>query len=126
MTRVYLWKTSTCMLPRKRVQDYLEGMADSIDVVPIGAYYGKDRDASSSQWDLCNTTPISTFLKQGKRSGAYGAYLLAIYDQEVCTMSWLNNLNALCSHLCRTKNSKLCAKRALASRTRTCMCLWLA
>ena len=22
-------------------QDYLEGMADSIDVVPIGAYYGK-------------------------------------------------------------------------------------
>eukprot|EP00913_Durusdinium_trenchii_P029305 g27472.t1 len=40
-------------------QDYLEGMADSIDVVPIGAYYGK-----------------------GKRSGAYGAYLLAIYDQE--------------------------------------------
>jgi len=37
----------------------LEGMGDSVDVVPIGAYYGK-----------------------GKRTGNYGAYLAAVYNEE--------------------------------------------
>lgn len=43
----------------KLKKDYLDGMADSIDVIPVGAWYGK-----------------------GKRSGTYGAFLLAVIDSD--------------------------------------------
>lgn len=43
----------------KLKKDYMDGLGDSIDVVPLGAFFGK-----------------------GKRTGTYGAFLLAIYNSE--------------------------------------------
>jgi DNA ligase-1 len=60
------WNSSAQYEPARRSplwlkfkKDYKEGLADSVDLVPIGAWYGK-----------------------GKRTGVFGAYLLACYNDD--------------------------------------------
>jgi len=75
-------------------KDYLQGMTDSCDLVPIGAYYGK-----------------------GKRAGVYGAYLLACYNEEdeeyqsVCKLGTGFSDEALATHTETLNKHRLDAPR---------------
>lgn len=59
MHRRLIERTISLVLRMQIKKDYVKGVADTFDVVPIGAYYGS-----------------------GRRAGFFGTYLLAVYDEE--------------------------------------------
>ena len=68
-------------------KDYLQGMTDSCDLVPIGGYARSRRDlgaiSTRSRHDLGAISARSRrYYGRGKRTGVYGAYLLACYSEE--------------------------------------------
>lgn len=55
-------------------KDYIKGMTDTLDLVPIGAYYGKGKRTGMFGMPLfCGVRPLES---------CAGAFLLACYDQE--------------------------------------------
>ncbi|KAJ2468843.1 ATP-dependent DNA ligase Cdc17 [Coemansia sp. RSA 2322] len=92
----------------KLKKDYVDGLGDSLDLVVIGAYFGK-----------------------GKRVGAYGAYLLACYDpdreeyQTICKIGTGFSDADLEAHKTKLDESKIAApKPYYASSEKTKPDIW--
>jgi len=74
-------------------KDYVEGMADTFDLVVMGAYYGHGK-----RWSLQSFLFVSVTNEAQYRVGVYGSFMLGVYDDQteeyqtmckVCDSAWV-------------------------------------
>jgi DNA ligase-1 len=83
------FETNAEYIPAKRSynwlklkKDYMEGMTDSLDLVPIGSFRAVLLCKRIQFAHVAFVYSKAAWYGQGKRTGVYGSFLLAVYDDE--------------------------------------------
>jgi DNA ligase-1 len=79
-------------------KDYIDGIGDSVDLVPIGAYYGKGKRTGARVCTCACVTVCACAC-----AGVYGGYLLACYDEESAFYQSVCKVCVQCAGVCEAR-----------------------